>query len=195
MHGRNRVLNMRGGIVNPIRIEIPKELFTPAEIKHYEEDAKLEFLKLGPDLFEFKEPLHWQADITNTGGALLVTGTVEGEATGSCARCLEPVTFPVTGEIEGYFLINAEDAAPDDLEEDEFEYLPDDKTINMAPLIQAALILEMPQVPLCSDDCKGLCTECGANLNDGDCGCSSKHDGEPAKESPFAVLKDFDFGN
>lgn len=180
--------------MNPIRIEIPKELFTPAEYKHYEEDAKLEFLKVGPDLIEFKEPLHWQADITNTGGALLVSGTVEGEGTCSCARCLEPVDFPITGEIEGYFLINSEDAAPEDMEDDEFEYLPEDKTINMAPLIQAAIILEIPQIPLCSDDCKGLCPSCGANLNEGECGCSADSVEEPSKESPFAVLKDFDFG-
>lgn len=181
--------------MNPIRIEIPKELFTPAGYKHYEGAAALEFLKLGPDLFEFKEPLAWQADITNTGGALLVTGTVEGEATCGCARCLGPVTFPVTGEIEGYFLVSPEDSVPDDMEEDEFDYLPADKAIDMTPLIQAALILEMPQVPLCSDDCKGLCPKCGANLNEGDCGCS---EGEQAAEdaaNPFAVLKDFDFGS
>ena len=181
--------------MNPIRIEIPKELFTPAEYKHYEEAATLEFLKLGPDLFEFKEPLHWQADITNTGGALLVTGTVEGEATCSCARCLEPVTFPVTGDIEGYFLISPEDAAPEDMEDDEFEFLPEDKAIDMAPLIQAALILEMPQIPLCDDDCKGLCPTCGANLNEGDCGCAAEKEAEASEKSPFAVLKDFDFGS
>lgn len=181
--------------MGPIRIEIPKELFTPAEFKHYEEDAACDFLKVGADLFEFRNPLRWQADITNTGGALLVTGTVEGEATGTCARCLEPATFPVTGEIEGYFLISPDDAAPEDMEDDEFEYLPEDKAIDMAPLIQAALILEMPQVPLCSDDCKGLCPTCGANLNEGDCGCGSESDSGPSAGNPFAVLKDFDFGN
>lgn len=180
--------------MSPIRIEIPKELFTPAEYKHYEGAAALEFLKLGADLFEFKEPLRWEADITNTGGALLVTGTVDGEATCGCARCLEPVTFPVTGEIEGYFLVGSEDAAPDDMEDDEFDYLPDDKAIDMAPLIQAALLLEMPQIPLCSDDCKGLCPSCGANLNEGACACPDDAGGEPSKENPFSVLKDFDFG-
>lgn len=180
--------------MSPIRIEIPKELFTPAEYKHYEGAAPLEFLKLGPDLFEFSKPLRWEADITNTGGALLVTGTVEGEATCSCARCLEPVTFPVTGEIEGYFLVSPEDVAPEDMEDDEFDYLPDDKAIDMTPLIQAALILEMPQIPLCDDDCKGLCPTCGANLNEGPCACPDADADGPSKENPFAVLKDFDFG-
>lgn len=178
--------------MDPIRIQIPKELFTPAECKHYEEEANLGFLTSGPDLYEFAEPLRWEADITNTGDALLVTGTVEGMATGSCSRCLEGVTFPVTGEIEGYFLVSAEAAAPEDMEDDEFEYLPEDKTIDMAPLIHAALLLEMPRILLCDEECKGLCPQCGANLNEGPCGCASQ-DVAPSNENPFAVLKNIAF--
>ena len=60
-------------------------------------------MKAGPDLHSFSEPLAWQVDVTNTGDALLVAGTVEGEATTSCARCLDEFSFPVTGEIEGYY--------------------------------------------------------------------------------------------
>lgn len=182
--------------MDPIRIQIPNELFTPAECKHYEEDARVDFLKAGSDLYEFKEPLFWQADITNTGDALLVTGTVEGTATGSCSRCLEPVDFPVTGEIEGFYLVSPEDAAPEDMEDDEFEYLPEDKAIDMAPLIQSALLLEMPRMLLCDDDCKGLCPTCGANLNEGPCGCAARKDAEDAPsaaENPFAVLKNITF--
>ena len=179
--------------MGPIRLQMPKEMFTPAEFKRYEEDASIEFIKAGPDLYEFTGPVHWQADITNTGGALLVTGMVEGEVKCSCARCLEEMSFPITGEIEGYYIINPEDAAPDEMEEDEFDVLPEDKTIDMAPLIQAAILLELPNVPVCSDDCKGLCHKCGANLNEGDCGCTSEDKEIPA-ENPFSVLKNFDFG-
>lgn len=183
--------------MEPIKIQMPKEMFSPAAFAHYEEDVKLDILKCGPDLYDFKEPLHWQADITNTGGALLVTGTVEGVATGSCARCLDAVDIPITGEIEGYFLISPEEAAPDDLEDDEFDYLPDDKAIDMAPLIQAALMLEVPPILLCSDDCKGICPTCGADLNDGPCGCKNDEEGQSGAShgnNPFAALKNIDFG-
>ena len=183
----------KGQMMDPIRIQIPKELFTPAECKHYEEDARLDFLTSGPDLYEFKEPLRWEADITNTGGALLVTGTVEGTATGSCSRCLESVDIPVTGEIEGYFLISPEAAAPEDMEGDEFEFLPEDKTIDMAPLIHAALLLEMPRILLCDEECQGLCPSCGANLNTTECGCVSEDEGASPSENPFAVLKNVTF--
>lgn len=177
--------------MEPIKISIPQELFSPAAYKHFEEDVTADFITMGSQIFNFVSPLHWQLDITNTGDAFLVSGTVEGEAEGSCARCLEATEFPVTGEIEGYFLINRDDSAPNDLEGDEFDYLPDDKTIDLAPLIEQALLLEMPNMLLCSDDCKGLCPTCGTDLNKGECDCASH---EPADDrganNPFAVLKD-----
>lgn len=178
--------------MKPIRILIPQELFVPAALSHYEEDYEIEELDLGVDRYVFEVPVHWSADITNTGEALLVTGSVEGDVKGECARCLEDARFHVKGQIEGYFLIKPEAELPEDMGTDEYEILPEDKTIDLAPLIKAALVLEMPLVPLCSDDCLGLCPKCGANLNEGDCGC--KPDEEPSSPSnPFAALKDYKF--
>ena len=135
-----------------------------------------------------------KGDVTNTGDALLVTGTVEGEAKTSCARCVDEFSFPVTGEVEGYFLIGADREAPEDMDDDEFDVLPDDNVIDLEPLLRAALLLEFPLVPLCDEECKGLCPTCGANLNDGPCGCAPAEDaGDDAPPNPFAVLKDFPF--
>ena len=105
-------------------------------------------MKAGPDLYDFAGPLAWQADISNTGDALLVTGTVEGEAEAACARCLDEVSFPVTGEIEGYFLLDETKAAPEDMDEDEFDVLPADKVIDLEPLITAALLLRVSSDPV-----------------------------------------------
>ena len=80
-----------------------------------------------------------------------------------------------------------------DMEGDEFDFLPDNRKIDLVPLIVAALLLEVPLVPLCDDDCKGLCPQCGANLNEGPCGCS--RDEADVEASPFAALKNFDFGD
>lgn len=178
--------------MDPIKIHIPKELFAPAEFKHYEDDLDLVGLKAGGELVSFDGPLHWQIDIANTGDAFLVTGTVEGTAKLSCSRCLDDVEVPVTGDIEGYYLINRESEVPDDLEEEEFEYLGEDNIIDIAPLIQSALLLEIPPFPLCSDECRGLCPQCGANLNEGECGCTHSPGDDPT--NPFAKLKEIDFG-
>jgi len=177
-----------------IRIEIPNELFAPAESSHFEGEAHIEVLKAGPDLYSFAQPLSWQAEITNTGDALLVMGTVEGEAVTSCARCLEDVAMPFVGEIEGYFLINeAEFDKPEDVAEEEFELLGADNTIDTMPLITAALLLEVPLVPLCDDECKGMCLQCGANLNTEECGCAEKEEEELDSDNPFAALKALKF--
>ena len=177
------------------RISIPSELFAPAESSHFEGSLAEPVMKAGPDLYDFEAPLAWQVDVTNTGDALLVTGTVEGEAKTSCARCLEQIAFSVTGEIEGYFLLDAEKDTPEDMDDDEFDVLPADNIIDLEPLIRAALLLEFPLVPLCDDDCLGLCPTCGANLNEGACDCApvAEVDVEDTPPNPFAVLKDFPF--
>lgn len=175
------------------RILVPSELFAPAESSYFEGTYDLEILKAGPDLYEFAAPLAWQATVTNTGGALLVTGTVEGTAKTACARCLNTFEFPVAGEIEGYYLLSEEEDAPEDMDEDEFSYLPKNNVIELDPLLKAALLLEMPLVPLCDDDCKGICPDCGADLNEGPCACGEKQSADEAPANPFSVLKDITF--
>ena len=175
------------------RISIPSELFAPAESSHFEGTFSVPVMKAGPDLYDFAEPLVWQVDVTNTGEALLVTGTVEGDAKTSCARCVEEFSLSLTGEIEGYYLLDAEKGAPEDMDDDEFDVLPENNVIDLEPLIRAALLLEFPLVPLCDDDCKGLCPTCGANLNDGSCCCAPVADDDDTPPNPFAALKDFPF--
>ncbi len=175
-------------------IEIPHELFAPAESSHFEGKFDMPVLKAGPDLYSFAEPLSWQLEVTNTGDAFLVMGTVEGEAATACCRCLEPVSIPFMGEIEGYFLIDPESgAAPDDMDEDEFDVLSDDNKIDLEPLIVAALLLEAPMIPLCDDDCKGICLNCGVNLNEAECACSEEAEEEVDEANPFAALKALKF--
>lgn len=153
-------------------VHVPEELLETATSLHFEGAVLLEELACGPDAYRFDEPVAWSVDVTNTGGALLVMGRAEARATAPCARCLADAVYDVEG--------------------DEFDYLPEDRVIDMVPLIVSALLLELPLVPLCDDDCKGLCPRCGANLNEGPCACDAEAAAD-AEESPFAALKDFKF--
>ena len=174
-----------------ILLEDSKPVFGKGNMRQVDIAAAFEIMD---EIRDFAGPLAWQADISNTGDALLVTGTVEGEAKTACARCLDEVSFPVTGEIEGYFLLDETKAAPEDMDEDEFDVLPADKVIDLEPLITAALLLEFPLIPLCDEECKGLCPQCGANLNEGPCGCEpAADDDDDMPPNPFAALKDFPF--
>ena len=179
-------------------IKIPAELFALAESSRFEGTYALEVLAIGPDDYSFADALEWAVDVTNTGSALLVEGAVTGRGVCACSRCLEDVVHDFNGHVEGYFLIGADaDSSEDDEElgEDEFDVLPDDHVLDLAPLLQAALMVDAPDMPLCRDDCAGLCAQCGANLNEGDCGCG----GDPAladfdrEANPFSVLADYKF--
>ena len=180
---------------------MPSELFALAESSHFEGTVDLPLLQVGPDDYAFDAPVAWSVDVTNTGSALLVEGTASGEATCACARCLEDVTRGFEGEIEGYFLIEGEYAqgASDDDEdepgEDEFEVLPADHVMDLMPLIEAALRVDAPNVPLCRDDCAGLCPSCGANLNEGPCGCGPDEALEEFERAanPFSALSQLVF--
>ena len=182
-----------------IPIKVPSELFALAESSHFDGEYDLGTLQIGPDDYTFSDAVTWQVDVTNTGSALLVAGTVSGTATCACSRCLEDVSYAFAGDIEGYFIIGEqaqiEDDDEDELGEDEFEALPADHVIDLLPLIEAALIVDAPVMPLCKEDCAGLCPTCGANLNEGPCGCGVDEGLEEFERAanPFSVLADFKF--
>ena len=178
------------------KIHLTPELFAPAESSSFAGSFELPELKMGPDTYTFAEPLRWDVDITNTAGALLVTGTVRGIGTTECARCLDPFDLDVLGDVEGFFVIE-EDARPEDMDEDEFEFLSEDHIIDLAPLLQAAILVDVPMMPLCRDDCRGICPDCGANLNVEECGCAQERARQAAEDeaasNPFAALAQLKF--
>ena len=186
-----------------VPIKIPAELFALAESSHFEGEYDLGVLEAGPDDYAFADPVKWSVDVTNTGSALLVAGNVTGDGVCACSRCLEDVAYSFNGDIEGYFLIEegqqvgnaVDDDEEEELGEDEFDVLPADHIINLASLIEAALLVDAPAMPLCREDCGGLCPQCGANLNEGPCACGPDEALEEfAREAnPFAALVDFKF--
>ena len=176
-----------------LSLEVPAELFSPAEFAQFEGTVAVDEFECGPDSYRFSEPLSWHADVSNTGDALLVTGNVTGEARTDCARCLEDAVFDIEGEIEGDFLLDDAES-PEGADEDEFDRLPANHVLDMESLVVAAIVFELPLVPLCGEDCKGLCPQCGADLNEGPCGCApTADDDDDTPPNPFAALKDFPF--
>ena len=177
-------------------IEIPKVLFATAESSYFEGTLTQESLEAGPDVYTFDEPLSWNVTISNTGEALLVDGTVSAVGATQCARCLEPIEYDLEGRIEGYYVLPGADD-PEDMDDDEFERLPGNNVIDLSPLITAALLVDIPLLPLCSDDCKGICPDCGINLNEESCDCAEKRAAQQQADeeaaNPFAALKDVKF--
>lgn len=93
---------------------------------------------------------------------VLVTGTVQASTEGECSRCLEPTN----GELELWLteLFAFPDSVTDETtDEDEAHRVVDD-LIDLEPVLVDAVGLALPLQPLCSEDCPGLCPECGIRL-------------------------------
>jgi uncharacterized protein len=114
-------------------------------------------------------------------GRLSATGTnqfywhghISGDITEPCRRCLAEAHAHVEAEST---LIYAE---PDENNEDDPDiYLidPTSRDLDLRPAIREEWLLAQPRFVLCREDCKGLCPRCGADLNEGDCGCPPQTD-------------------
>lgn len=90
---------------------------------------------------------------------VLVSGTAFAKVEGECARCLEPIADEV--EVRITELYAWPDSTTDETtEEDEVSRIEND-LIDLEPVVRDAIVLALPQAPLCEPDCKGLCSECG----------------------------------
>lgn len=172
-------------------LSLPESLLETSAVGDYRGEITLPDITMTPDVYHFDKPVHYDLFITNTGGALLVTGTVSAEAETACARCLDPVKLSVDAEVEAYYLIPGKDEPLTEDEEIEYDQLEPGNKIDLTTLCRATLALAFPYIPLCSEDCAGLCPQCGVNLNHEQCSCEPP--AEDDAPNPFAVLKDYKF--
>ena len=99
---------------------------------------------------------------------LLLQGTVHSQLELECVRCLEHFLFPVAVELEEIFWVPGSGPRP------EGAYVVSDSGwLDLAPLLREQIWVAIPMKPLCRPDCKGLCPNCGANLNLGPCECET----------------------
>ena len=117
--------------------------------------------------------------IGRTPQGLVVQGNFEAETTLECVRCLKEFNYPLKWKFTELYAFTPKSVSESEL------LVPDDAQIDLAPLIREYALLEIPIKPLHDPDCKGLCIECGQDLNIKDCGHSQDKD-----DSPFATLKD-----
>jgi len=135
--------------------------------------------------YRARGPAHVDATLERLERRILVDAHGTAQLTVPCGRCLAPipvdlpVDFELTlvpkdeyevapraekdsgaGRVAGSFV-------PGDAEEDTYS----GKVIELDPLVREQLLLALPGYPVCREDCKGLCSVCGANLNDRECGC------------------------
>ncbi len=113
--------------------------------------------------------------LTRTNRGVLAKGQFSTELEAECARCLEPFALALDVPMEEIFSFSS---AADPV------YVIDEGWLDLRKPLREQILLTMPMHLLCRPDCKGLCPNCGQNLNEGPCRC------EPQEVDPrLAVLK------
>lgn len=90
---------------------------------------------------------------------VLVTGTAHAQLVGECVRCLAEVTDEVEVDVQELFTY------PGSATDDEETSRLDGELLDLEPVLRDEIVLELPFQPVCRPDCRGLCPECGADLN------------------------------
>jgi uncharacterized protein len=102
---------------------------------------------------ELDGPLSVQGRLQRTGDDdFFWRATLSGRLRGACRRCLKELTYPLDADIDVLFSADVREA------------------------VREELALAVEAFPLCREDCAGLCSICGADLNAGPCGCTRSAD-------------------
>jgi uncharacterized protein len=153
--------------------------------------------RLTPELFQADaagnaEPpiLRGPIRLMRTGNDILVQGELNAELTLPCSRCLAPVNTRVDIELEELFtptldIITGQAIVPQ--EEDQALWIDEHHLLDLSEMLRQNVLVALPMHLLCRKNCRGLCSTCGQNLNEGTCDCQPEPD--PRWAALAALLK------
>lgn len=145
--------------------------------QRYEVEYTPEQLDLKDESFTFWGPVRAELEFDLVMHEVYMKGSVCCEVTTECVRCLGEARFKLESHLKVMYEKNP------DLLTDEAQFLGaedggvayyDGEFVVPDAQLREALLLELPDMPHCSEGCRGLCVRCGANLNTENCGCSSE---------------------
>ena len=158
-----------------MRLDLREILYVPGASIPFSCELETERLDF-PSVKAYRSAPRAEGRVYNEAGVLHLEGTLTAEMTCVCDRC--GAEFDSTKETQLDAVIVGE-------ENEEFPeyFVLEGSEIDLDEILSTCLILDMETKFLCSEDCKGLCSRCGKNLNLGPCGCRKEPDPR------FAVLE------
>ena len=158
-----------------------------AEIKKRIVGSKTFAYELMPDELDITDtdlkvtaPIQLEGVVENAGDVILLKADVKTEIERTCGRCLKVFTEPLAAQVVEKFY----PAGAENIENDAFIYESD--LLDITEPVRESLLLAVPLQSLCREDCRGLCPVCGADRNEGDCGCDAT-----TVDPRLAALKQF----
>ena len=148
-----------------------------------------------PDLTEEDSRLAGRTGLdlqaTRAGQQVRLVGQINAKVEFECDRCLKPLSVAVDQSFDLLYVPPLGTAEEHELGEDDLSiafYQGDE--IDIDDLVREQIELAIPMARLCNMECRGLCPECGANLNDAECSCKTE-----AADPRWAALKQFKRNN
>ncbi len=117
----------------------------------------------------FKTPVQLSFHLSGKQGSLFVRGKIAADIEMACSRCAEPFVLPIRCTLEEVIPLTAKDDPEGYWESPVIDREQDE--LDLTELGFQVLLENLPFQPLCRQDCRGLCPNCGQNLNYGDCHC------------------------
>ena len=106
-----------------------------------------------------------------------VKGTANGALEIDCTRCLKAVATPFDIEFDVSFISPEHASSAKEIQLNQADLGADvfgGEELDLNELVREQILLSLPEQTLCREDCEGLCQNCGADLNEGDCGCGDE---------------------
>jgi uncharacterized protein len=129
----------------------------PGSIRDEHREAVLDGLEVSGSAVVEGAPVVVDAHLESVNEGIVATGHLRAPWRGECRRCL----MPVEGELEATLL---EVFEPEPVEGETRRL--EGTTIDLEPVARETVLLELPLAPLCTEACRGLCDQCGANRNE-----------------------------
>jgi uncharacterized protein len=135
----------------------------------------------------YRKPVDVDIEITRTGGTLTVRGSARTEVERICGRCLSAFTEDETLPFDDAWKVEGDRVRVYDVDyEGDPGYLAGPAgAVVLDEMVREAVLVHSPMQPVCRPECRGLCPVCGADRNEGECGCRV----EPGHEA-WQALRD-----
>ncbi len=138
-------------------------------------------------------PLNWSASAERAGDDIRIAGSLTTTVELACSRCLEPARVTINKPFDLFFRQRDEEMFDEDEEIELSER--DTRTafftgtqLAISDILREQILLALPMKALCTIDCKGLCPQCGINLNSGSCNCP-KEDFNPHMDTLLEIKR------
>jgi uncharacterized protein len=148
------------------RVELSEE--EPAE--HYPSLAEVE----AAGEATFTAPVSVELSAAWEFDHVRVSGHVDTAVRLACSRCLKDYEIPLSSDFTIFYTESKGEELDEEVELSDQALISASYTgeeIDLDPEIAEQVMLEVPYKPLCTEECLGLCPQCGADLNAGECGC------------------------